>query len=129
MRYPEPDHKTIYVRYHTEVMKMLDEIAKSRGVRLATVAADILSEYMRKIKHDYPTLILREEDNLGFSKNSPLYFLVRGRSNQSVRGKPMNLTIDINMDRDMQFLADNFDIPIQDFRTSVFVTYYENKFR
>lgn len=128
MRYPEPDHKTIYVRYHTEVMKMLEEIAESRGVRLATVASDILSGYMRKIKHDYPTLILREE-NLGFSKNAPLYFLVRGRSNLSVRGKPMNLTLDINMDRDMQFLADKFEIPIQDFRTSVFVTYYENKFR
>ena len=92
---------------------MIEEYAKSQGLRKATAASKILEQY---VTSPFP-----------LSPHSSLYFMKQGRSSEAVKGKGMNITIRKVIDNEIRIQADKKGIKENDFRTAIIFSFIEKK--
>ena len=124
MRLHVPEHEVVYVRFHLTAMNVINILSKQWDCRPSTAASKVLHDYMSLLycRCDSNINIL-EERELNLSPLASAFFLQRGRSSHSVLSKPMNLTLDKRVHRDMMLLAQRFDMSVQNFRIAIVITY------
>lgn len=113
MRKPVPENKLLFVRFHKDICEMIENYAKTQGKRKATVVSEILERY---VDSPFP-----------LSPLSSLYFMKRGRSNEKVRGKGMNITIKKVIENEIRIQAEEREMKENDFRTSIIFSFFEKE--
>ncbi len=113
MRKPVPENKIIFLRFHKELCEMIDEYAKRKEKRKATVVSEIFEEY---ISSPFP-----------LSPISSMYFVKRGRGNEKITGKGMNITIKKVVDNEIKIQAEKKEMKENDFRTSIIFSFLEKE--
>jgi hypothetical protein len=113
MRYPVPENKTIFVRFHKDLCEMIEDYAAKKEKKKATVVAEILEEY---ILSPFP-----------FSPISSMYLMKRGRSSEKVRGKGMNITLKKVIDNEIRIRAEKEEMTENEFRTYILVSFLKKE--
>ena len=113
MRMPVPENKQVFVRFHKDLCSQIEEYAIQNGKKKATVVAEILEEYIRS---PFP-----------LSPISSMFLMRRGRSNEKVKGKGMNITIKKVVDNEIRIRAEREEMTENEFRTYILASFLEKE--
>ena len=113
MRMPVPENKQVFVRFHKDLCERIEDYANEVGKKKATVVTEILEKY---IQSPFP-----------LSPISSMYLMRRGRSNEKVKGKGMNITIKKVIDNEIRIRAEREGMAENEFRTYILASFLENE--
>lgn len=113
MRYPVPDNKKVYVRFHKELDKMIEEKAEKENKKSATLVAQILTSF---IKEPFP-----------LSPSSYLFFLRRGRGRESNLGKGMNITMKKVIWNEIRIRGEKEGMKEGEMRSAILFSFFERE--
>lgn len=113
MRYPVPENKTVFVRLHKELDRMIEEVAERENKKRATIVAQILTSYS---SNPFP-----------LSPFSSSFFLKRGRGREKMIGKGMNITMKKVVWNDIRIRGEKEGMKEKEMWTSILYSYLEEK--
>ena len=113
MRIPVPENRKIFVRFHKDICKMIEEYADRKGKKKATITSEILSQYA---KTPFP-----------LSPHASIYYMKKGRSTEVVKGNAMNITMKKVLDNAIRIHADENGIGENNFRAAIIYSYIQNE--
>lgn len=111
MRYPVPGNKTVFMRFHEELDSLIEEEAKKRNMKKATLVAEAFTAYTLSPFH---------------LLSSSHFFLKRGRGREKKIGKGMNVTVKETVINEIRIRGEEEGIRESDFRASVIYSYIKN---
>lgn len=112
----------IYVRFHRDICSRLALLAERSGRRRATTAAWILTRAVAVAVMEHPDYAITAED-LGLDGSEEVYFLAKGRQEGAKAGPAMILTMDRQVNRDLELLAGQLNLTPNQFRTAILAHY------
>lgn len=115
MRYPVPENKTIFVRFHRELDNMIREKAEKEGKKYATLITEILSSYSLS---PFP-----------LSPISSSFFIKRGRGKGKKIGKGINITMKKVIWNDIRIRGEKEGMKENEMWTSILYTFLESEER
>lgn len=113
MRRPTPENKVVFLRFHKEIERMIEEYAEEQKKKKATVVTQILEEY---ISSPFP-----------LSPLSSSFFLKRGRSRGKVVGKGMNITVKKVIENEIKIRGEREGMRENDFKTSIIFSFLQKE--
>lgn len=126
MRPAAPEHKTVYVRFHKRVDELIEAFSRQTGMKRAAAVVWIQKRFLERLRTNGLDPYSVTEDDLGFTGIELPYYITLGRKTEgSMLGRAMQITVDRTEDRILELIAINCGLSTRDFRTAVIMQYFE----
>lgn len=113
MRKPVPGNKQVFIRFHKDIIQMIEEYAAKQNMAKATVVSKIFEQYVKEPFY--------------LSSLSAPYFIKRGRSSEKVVGKGMIVTVKKVVDNAIKIEAGKEGMRENDFRTAIVFSFLKKE--
>ena len=113
MRKPAPENKRVFIRFHKDVLAMIEEAATKQNKGNATVVSEIFEQY---VASPFP-----------LSPLSSCYSIKRGRRIGKIVGRGTNVTIRKVVDNEIRIRADKEGMTETDFRNAIVFSFLEKE--